>query len=92
MTLRDDVEPRAGDVAGSDLIEEEQNLLARVSRSLREAPERPTASEAPIVRELQRIPEVIVSGTDWSLATTVFRARLSPYVVLSSCLRCGAVT
>ncbi len=44
------------------LIEEERALLARVTLLLRETPEPKNASEAPIIQELQRVREALVSG------------------------------
>jgi DNA helicase II / ATP-dependent DNA helicase PcrA len=46
------------------VIAEELDLLAKVSGLLSELPEAKTASEAPIVRELERLREVILSGDE----------------------------
>ena len=46
------------------VIAEELDLLAKVSSLLSELPEAKTASEAPIVRELERLREVILSGDE----------------------------
>ena len=46
------------------VVTEEINLLAKVTSLLSELPEAKTASEAPIVRELERLREVILSGDE----------------------------
>lgn len=46
------------------VVTEEINLLAKVASLLSELPEAKTASEAPIVRELERLREVILSGDE----------------------------
>ena len=46
------------------IVDEELALLARVSEVLEAAPSQPTPSEAPIVRDLERIREQLVSGRE----------------------------
>ena len=46
------------------VIAEELDLLAKVTALLGKLPEAKTASEAPIVRELERLREVILSGDE----------------------------
>ena len=46
------------------IVEEELALLARVTALLAENPEPPAPSEAGLVRELERLRELLISGSD----------------------------
>lgn len=54
---------RSDEAATLAPAEEERALLARILEQLRDAPEPKTASEAPIIRELERAREALVSGS-----------------------------
>ncbi len=53
-----------GDDGSLELVEDELRLLGRVTALLEELPEPRNPSEAPVVRELERLREMLVSGSE----------------------------
>ena len=57
-------EQAEGNVEGFEIIEEERALLERVRAALAQMPESKAASQAPLVRELERLRELMISGDE----------------------------
>ncbi|MFP6639368.1 MAG: hypothetical protein VCC04_03915, partial [Myxococcota bacterium] len=74
------------------VVAEEVDLLAKVSDLLKELPQARTASEAPIVRELERLREVILSGDEAKDISALSEQYHHQASVLNQLRNAGAVT
>ena len=71
------------------IVDEESGLLARVQAALAELPEVRTASHAPLVRELERLRELMISGDEAKDSSALLEQYHHQSAVLQQLQRAG---